>query len=396
MTAQPVPDWLADPALRPVWDQLRAPLERGRSRLRLAPLPRETRHALAGVLGRPVIGTPLLMLGELSEELEGRAGLSLRDLVAALTGPLRDVPAERAASARRRGEPLDLLAVLAGDLDRAWVPAWVDAIRGSGLLTREPDWERTVRSAVAVVDAVLDAEVPRSRKELAAACAHDAHALDPGAPVTGLVLRALALELGAAYPRAAEERRALWDRAGVLPDLVSQTVLTLGLRRGCGPVHLTAWDLRQEAVAVSIGTPVLVCENPAVLEGFAEVPDVAVVCGSGSPTLLCLQVLDVLTATGAELRYHGDFDWPGIGIANRLVARCGVAPWKMSAADYRSAARPGALPLSGGRVAASWDSELLVAMADAGVAVHEEQVLSGLVAAWVQEIRPHGAGGLPG
>jgi uncharacterized protein (TIGR02679 family) len=56
------------------------------------------------------------------------------------------------------------------------------------------------------------------------------------------------------------------------------------------------------------------------------------VCTSGQPALVVLDVLAALR--GAELRYHGDFDWPGIAIAHRLIATAGVQPWRMTAADY--------------------------------------------------------------
>lgn len=376
------PQWLTDPALEPVWRGLREPLERGAARARLPELPRSARHALAGLLGRPVVAAvPVVELAELSTDLTRRTGLSLPEVVASLTGPLRDLRSERTAALSRRSEPLELLTALSAGLDRPWLPQWLAAVRTAGTLTREPEWERVVRAAVQVLEVVLSGGAARSRTELAASCAGDAHALDAGAPVGALVLRALALEVGEPWPTSAEARRALWELAGVLPDLVSQTVLTLGLRGG--PAHLTAWDLRREPVRVAGGTPVLVCENPAVLEAFAVAgTDAVVVCGSGSPSVLCLQVLDALSACGALLHYHGDFDWPGVEICNRLVARCGVRPWRMSAADYLSVARPGGLPLSGRRAEAGWDARLGPAMERTGVAVHEEQVLADLVRAW--------------
>jgi Protein of unknown function C-terminus (DUF2399) len=42
---------------------------------------------------------------------------------------------------------------------------------------------------------------------------------------------------------------------------------------------------------------------------------------------------------GAELWYHGDFDWPGVAIAVDVITRYGGRPWRMSASDYLSAAR---------------------------------------------------------
>ena len=75
--------------------------------------------------------------------------------------------------------------------------------------------------------------------------------------------------------------------------------------------------------------------------------------------------------------YHGDFDWPGISMANDLVTRIGVEPWRMSAADYLSI--PGRIPLAGSRVEALWDAELAPAMAHRDLAVHEEAALPQLL-----------------
>jgi uncharacterized protein (TIGR02679 family) len=184
----------------------------------------------------------------------------------------------------------------------------------------------------------------------------------------------------------------LWERFGVRVDLVSTTCLTLGLRAAGAvaprldlaadagdPVHLTPWDLRR--CVLDPPTSVLVCENPRVLEAVAERfgGRVAVVCTSGQPALVVLDVLRGLA--GAQLRFHGDFDWPGIAIANRLVAEAGVVPWHMAADDYIGALGQARLPLVGAPAEPVWDPELGAAMRHHGVAVHEEAVLGDLLAA---------------
>jgi uncharacterized protein (TIGR02679 family) len=94
------------------------------------------------------------------------------------------------------------------------------------------------------------------------------------------------------------------------------------------------------------------------------------------------ELLDRLHGAGAHFRYHGDFDWPGITIANRVIARVGATTWRMSVTDYESAvaAARGALPeLAGSPVSALWDPDLEQAMRRAGWAVHGELVLATLV-----------------
>ena len=41
-----------------------------------------------------------------------------------------------------------------------------------------------------------------------------------------------------------------------------------------------------------------------------------------------------LTPGGGELRYDGDFDWPGVAIAGSVIRRDGARPWRMSAVGY--------------------------------------------------------------
>ncbi|MDP3712297.1 MAG: TIGR02679 family protein [Mycobacteriales bacterium] len=372
-----LPDWLADPALLPVWQRLRAPLERGTRTTRLTALDRATRHALSGVLGRPLVGDVPLMLADVSALLESRAGLTLEQVVVAATGPLRDRAAEQAA----REVPLSLLAAV--DL------AWAEDVRRSGLLTRLPDAEAVACQAVAV-RALLPASPARLRTELAVAVTGDAHALDEGRALAAVVLRGLA---GGAVPATAAQRRKLWEESGVLADTVSTSVLTLGLRpvasgpreqalrdaadRG-DPVHLTPWDLRRVDVALGTGR-VLVVENPSVLESFAARHGgrFAVVCTAGWPAAVALDLIDRLAV---PLDYHGDFDWRGVEICSWLIERRGVQPWRMSTVDYLAA--PGGGSLTGREVATPWDPGLAIAMHERGVAVHEEQVFEVLLAEW--------------
>lgn len=421
-----LPDWLADTALDPVWAALRPRLERRgaqvRGRVRLDGLERDSRHALAGVLGRDLpAGSVHLDLADLETSLRERAGLDLPNVVAAATGtPLRDRPAERAAYENRRQAPLDRLAdAVREDLAGAvWAHRWVADVRSTGLLTREPDALRLVDQAVDVLVDVLEgglrpatlrAEPParrvRSRSELAARHAFDAHALDEGRPLHALVLRALvaALDLPE-VPARARDRRDLWERAGVPSDRVSATCLLLGIgaagesppaqwlrsaAENGDPVHLTRRDLARLDLTLRPGRAVLVCENPTVLEALAESlrarraeSPVAAVCTSGWPSLVCLDVLTHLRALGARLRYHGDFDWPGIEIANHVLAETDARPWRMGTDDYRSALPPrDGLPLTGRPVTAVWDPALSAAMTARGAAVHEEAVLDELLGA---------------
>ncbi len=354
-----LPVWLADPALQPVWRRLRAPLERGSRTARVTGMSPATRHALAAALGRPVTGDVRVVLSELDGVLGERAGLHLRDVVEVLTGPLRD----RAAEASAREAPLAVLA--SRDL------AWADGVRASGVLARVADPLALVEQAVRVL-AVLPVQA-RLRTELAASVLGDAHALDDG-PLASVVLRGLS---AGAMP---SDRRGAWEAAGVLADTVSTTVLTLGLTfdgvAGDEPRHLTPWDLRRHEVTAP--GPVLVVENPAVLEAFAVAHGgrFPLVCTAGWPATVAV---DLVQRLGGPLSYHGDLDWRGVEICGWLVDRCSVLPWRMTVDDYLAA--PGGELLTGRQVETPWEPGLAEAMRSRGVAVHEEQLLPELLMA---------------
>ena len=385
--------------------RVRQALEAGRHPVSVtlrSPTPAQ-RQAVAGLLGRRLPTGQALTVRLADLEAVLRHSGTAPDLAAAvslLDGPLIDRRGARAVAAREREQPYRAArdwAAASGAL--GWLEEWFTGVRRSGLLTRLPDAAEAsaVLTRALSVAAALPADPPVGRNELAARACGDAHALDDGTVCGALVLRALAVSGGLPLPLSTGDRRALWERFGVGADMVSATCLTLGLRpvSGAGPafrlraatadgdpLHLTAWDLARGALALPVGTPVLVCENPRVLAAVAgrRGGEVAVICVSGSPNLVVMSVLAQLAGAGAVLRYHGDFDWPGVAIANRLAATVGCVPWLMSAADYLAAARPEGLPLQGTPVVPSWDAALGAAMRQAGTAVHEEAVLDTLLA----------------
>ncbi|MEU1038047.1 DUF2399 domain-containing protein [Streptomyces sp. NPDC005907] len=145
--------------------------------------------------------------------------------------------------------------------------------------------------------------------------------------------------------------RALWRTASVTPDEVFSTVLpTFSLRPTGGTwretalreradhhmeTHATLRELSTLRLEMPPGILVHVCENPQVVEAAADTGRTApLVCTSGSATTVVLALLDALAASGCAFAHHGDFDWPGIALANRIMHRYGAEPWRMRAADY--------------------------------------------------------------
>lgn len=199
------------------------------------------------------------------------------------------------------------------------------------------------------------------------------------------------------YPTSTAERRSLWRAVGVLTDEVSTTVLTAGLRTSGESwlddrtaagweSHLTIRDLRRLELSTGRGDQVYVCENPRVLEAALDAGSRRpLVCTQGQPVLAVTALLSWLAGAGSQLYYHGDFDWPGVTIANLMVERYQCQPWRFGAVDYLAALSGlaplvGELPvLHGPPVTASWDEHLTVEMATAARAVHEELVLNDLL-----------------
>jgi uncharacterized protein (TIGR02679 family) len=394
-------EYLLAPSLQPVWAILRDRLERNGHAVRGAvtvQLDDDGADRLAGLLGRPVgTGAARLRLADLDACLHASAaGRGLAAVVAELTGaPLRNLPAERDAARAGRQELWAELGRLLAKHDLAgaeWVQPWTDWLRRGGLLTRLPAVKAaaTLATTVQVLGRVLDdAHLSAGLAELASEITGDAHGLDEGVPAAALVLRALAFALDVAPPASAAERRLLWQRVGVSTDEISGTVITWGLRppgtdRWSAMMreradlalitHLTVHELQRAADLTRAGEIIHACENPQVLQRLAAAGvERPVACFSGNPATVGMALLG-----HTVVRYHGDFDWPGIAIARRIVDR-GAVPWRFGRDDYAEAVErlpaESRLGLSGRVEATPWDEGLGRAMAAADVAVHEEAII---------------------
>lgn len=361
-----LPSWLADPGLQPLWElvhlrlEQRGPEWRGRATLDIGS--EVERKALSALLGKAVHSDRLSIDVALLDEITTNAG-GLLEVVVAASGRVVDRRSERQRRQQQRDAP-----VRAADRrlpDVPWKQEWLAFVR------RAQPTEEQALAAAGLLSRLLDGQEPVARQDLAAGLFGDAHALDDGSPLSALTLRGLALALGAPAAEHARARRELWESVGVRLDSVSATALTLGLVDGAnGPRHVTAAEIS----LVGTAPWVLVCENPRVLEAVWEAGlPCPVVCTSGNPNLVVLDLLQALHDSQAELRYHGDFDWPGLAIAGRVLAQVGARPWLMSDKDYLRA--PASLRLTGRPVEASWSPQLSAAMQARGLAVHEEAVL---------------------
>jgi uncharacterized protein (TIGR02679 family) len=403
-------DYLSFPPLQPLWTLLRKRLEQNGHAIRgsvTVELDDDGADRLSGLLGRPVSGGMVrVRLADLDASLRSSAAAcGLVSVVADLTGgPLRNLPTERATVRAGRQvlwAELDRALADHGLADSPWAGPWVGWLRGSGTVTRLPCGQAAVVLPVAVqVLARVMARVVAGwaglvgLAELASEVTGDAHGLDNGYPAAALVLRGIAFALGVAPAASAAERRDLWQRVGVSTDEVSGTVITWALRppgddRWSGMMrdradlglitHLTVHELHRSADLTRPGEIIHACENPQVLQGLAAAGvDRPVACMSGNPAAAGIALL-----ARSMVRYHGDFDWPGIAIARRVFG-LGARPWRFGSVDYAAGVErlppDNRLGLTGRAQATPWDEELRTAMTAADVAVHEEAIIDQLLA----------------
>lgn len=291
--------------------------------------------------------------------------------------------------------------------------AWLQKTSARSLIKRmarqDPD---TAIKLLRQVDAVLQ-RLPAAgltRAQLAADVLGNAHALDGGQPTATLVLAVLRHGANDAaheqelpedvvdaenINRPAERMRDTWAQAGILVNELARPVLFLNLpvdRESVPPAalgepgYLSLRQLLRTPITWSVsGQIIYICENPNIVSiaadrlGRACAP---LVCTDGMPAAAQRVLLMQLADAGAKLQYHGDFDWPGIHIANNVMQLCAAKPWRFQSDDYIQALAsfPQKEPdLLDTTATASWDVRLVVIMQERGLAVPEEAVASLLI-----------------
>ncbi len=394
-----------------LWPEVRGRLERfgqPRGTVRLSGATEAERQAVAGLFGLPIVpdGELRVRLDHLDRALRAsRFATDLRTAMTLLGGPLRDRTEDLVRERRRREE------LWAGASDHATVRTrpdlrrWLAELRAGGLARRLGGLDgeqRLLHQALDVLGALALAPGGVRLPVLARTTLGHSHGLDAGRPVATLVVRALAFLGGQPPPRGAAARRACWERAGVIVDDLSCDVLSLGVaplgggRIGDGlrafaaaaePVWITLRQLAAGDLTFPAGIRVRVCENPVVVAAAADLGAARsgpLVCLNGFPNQASSMLLGLLARQGAEIWYHGDFDWAGLRIANHLRQTVPFHPWRFTAPAYRQAVAalaPGAerLALGDAPTEAAWDDALGAAMRDAGISIEEEAVLGDLM-----------------
>ena len=365
------------------------------------------RRAIIGITGqyRPEgVSVLAVRLADLDHAIREASGHGLIELLERLGPQLRDRPAERQRLADgREATTRSVEKSFLGERD--WFKAWLAELAADGTLTRliNTGDEAQLRQAARVLEWIEQRielkAAPAQLAELAATITGDTKALGQGTALATLVLRALAFRQGASRPRTTEERRDLWDQCGVVVDDLASRVLVLNLPaegRGLGewltsasthgiPFYVTLHQLVTMPLAFQAGVIVHACENPAVLRRAAgELGPAArpLICTEGQPSTAFHRVAAAITSADGALRYHGDFDWPGVGIAASIIDRHHATPWRFTVPDYEAAIKADAdhVRLAGSGRPTPWDPGLEETMTAHGRAVYEEAVAATLVA----------------
>ena len=402
------------PALTRLVDRLQTRFERGINSpmLTLSNPDLAERRAIASLLGRPIgRGHSIRIRLTDLEELIQRAELApdLRSAVERLRGPLKNLANEKATEQQSWQTVFENLGIDSKETEvkQLDIKTWLDKLRQDGLLKRlakgDPDNATTLLHQALRVIRQLPGR-GQTLSTLAANTLGDAHALDIGRPVATLVKRALkqagqiesSENLGKASNNNQEEsERELWAGAGILVGgAITSTVLVLNLpvagdsftsniiqqaTQHGQPLWLTLRQLVRDSIQWQVARQTIyICENPAVVAEAADQLGAGcapLVCTYGQPRAALNHLLRQLQKAGARLVYHGDFDWPGITIANGIMRRFGAKPWHFDEAAYRHAAATGKMELTGRLVNAEWDPGLAQAMREKKIAIPEERVL---------------------
>ena len=332
-----------------------------------------------------------------------RAGLadSLRDALEKVDGPIAAIASQR----RERQARWD--ALWSSSAHAPMLCDWLDNVAARALVKRLGRDPEHAANLLAAADAVLR-RLPAhgvTRSQLAARTLGDAHALDAGRPIATLVLAARRHrenmpgtdDDGAETGEPVTERpRAIWARAGVLVSELARPALFLNLpfppqhpapAIAGEPGYLSLRQLLRREVAWPVAAlRVFVCENPDIVAIAADrlgADCAPLICTDGMPAAAQRTLLDQLAAAGAQLRYHGDFDWGGLAIGNHVMRTWKAAPWRFGATDYASAlahapARPRDLEADHA-IDAVWDSALGPDLREHGLSIAEEAVAESLL-----------------
>jgi uncharacterized protein (TIGR02679 family) len=376
----------------------RANLDKRQAIIRLGEVSTREYEILASLMGRPTRHASSIQIDVVTIDAAlSRAGIapSLKAALERLDGPIIHLPTARTERLSRWTSVVE--GTRHPDLVRL-----LQTAKGLGLLKRlakqDPDAADGLRDRADLVLHRLPVKgLPRA--QIAAEVFGDAHGLDSGQPEATLILAVLR-QSELKSPKDSETElldeecdRTLWARAGVMVNELARPALFLNIPWQDGanfpastgePAYASLRTLLRSTPAFAVANrSVYVCENANLVAIAADQLGrhcAPLVCTDGMPAAAQRTLLTLLTKAGAKLMYHGDFDWPGLNIANFVIRSFGAQPWRLSACDYLvHAINPSGHRLTGKPTLASWDASLALAMQARGLVIAEEAIASTLL-----------------
>lgn len=360
---------------------------------RLGKLSAAEHAALASLMGRAPRFTRSMQIDvDVIDTALRHAGIaaSFRDAMEQLEGPIAHLPSMRAALHSR-------WSALSEGCRHASLSGLLRTSAGLGKLKRLARRDLQVAEELCGrADRVLQ-RLPATgmpRAQLAADTLGDAHALDAGRAVATLILSAWRYPCAPPDSRMPIRVRDIWASAGVLVNELARPALFLNLPAVAGehqqpmghPGYLSLRTLLRSPPCWDVaGLEIHVCENPNLIAIAADQLGrncAPMICTDGMPSAAQRALLTQLHKGGARLMYHGDFDWPGLQIANEVMGAYGASPWRFGAADYSKAVNTLTSVthrLAGAPVDAVWDLPLTGVMQTHGVAIAEEALAASLI-----------------
>jgi uncharacterized protein (TIGR02679 family) len=366
--------------------------------MRVTDLTPAERSALAQLTGSPVRSSSSFRLDLSTVDAalaDSGVAASLRAALEALDGPIVHLATARATEASR----------WEGVVARSEHPSvgkWLEAPANLGLLKRLSGGSDELADLICQRAARVLSRLPADGVPLAHLAAEsmgDAHALDEGQPAATIVVSVLRGEPNPEDEIATLEddrARAVWAKAGVMVNELARPALFLNVPFAAADGSNTfvpgqpdyaslRWLMRSRPEWDVAGKDVYVCENPNIVAIAADHLGKRcgpLVCTDGMPAAAQRELLSQLRTAGAKLWYHGDFDWPGIRIANLMHRQHGVVAWHMDETAFAAAVESSkglGKKLSGTEVVATWAPSLQFHMARHGLAIQEEAVAASLL-----------------
>ncbi len=297
------------------------------------------------------------------------APVSLKEVLDAYFG--EEIRTNQEKTEQQRGKKEQFFTLLQKEYqqkDYTDILCWLQQVReqkkyGYSLLMAE--WHNSEEGALALVRNIGEAlkRVSSEKAEgiplavLGAEVTGNPHYFDRGSTAGALLMNALCSLTACEYPQNAYDWREALFQHNIVPDEVSNTVITYGLHlttetglhpafegfcRMQEPGVLTLSTLKNVKRVYGESDTVFVVENEMVFSHLVEKlrgGKVTLLCTSGQPRTAAIKLLELFAKEQVPIYYSGDIDPEGIKIADRIHGKFpkAIRIWRMGIQDYEKA-----------------------------------------------------------